>query len=815
MLHDLRYSLRLLARAPGLSVTAVCTFALALGVNIAVFSIVDRVLIRPLPIADADRVVIIWPREKSNITTLGEISHWAFRAWQRDARSFETLAAVGSVNWSLVLRESGESATVPIAAVSASFFPLTRTPATLGRTLQPDDDRRDSARVAVMGYATWVRRFGSDPDIVGRRLMLSGAAYTVVGVMPDGFDYPRGAELWVPVVPQLADASAKWNIDALEAPGFGVLFVLGRLQAGVGIREAEAELSTLIARDTPRAFLPNMEAVVTPLREHVFGKTRSALVAITASVGLVLLIACANIAALLVVRAAARSQETAVRAAMGATRWRILRLSLADAVVLAALGGVAGVLMAQWTISGIVALAPPDVPGLDAAAINGRALLFAWCACVVAAIIAGVVPGLHAAGGNLVDALKAGDARFTRSHTLRRTFVVVQIAMAFALLVGAGLMGRSFLNLLRLDLGFDPTNVLTLNVEVPDAAPARRAAFYSALLEHVRAMHGVTAASAIALRPLAHTAIGTDALFFIEGQRVDSGSRDFELNPRANYEAITADYFRTMGIRVVRGRSFTDTDSDRSAPVVIVSEGLAQRLWPRQEPLGKRTLIPGGPRDARGQPAWATVVGVVENVQYRGLTDTRFDLYVPYLQNQKDAVGHVMVRTTIDPTSLAPAIRAEARRLEPTALVEAATTMDRLVSRAIAPWRFGASVIGLLSALALGVAALGVYGIVSQSVVERMREIAIRAALGAQSRDILRLVFGEGLRMTALGTILGLALAAGASRVLAALLFGVDGADAMTLVAIAVLLFGVGVIAMLVPARRAMRIEPTSALRQQ
>jgi putative ABC transport system permease protein len=270
-----------------------------------------------------------------------------------------------------------------------------------------------------------------------------------------------------------------------------------------------------------------------------------------------------------------------------------------------------------------------------------------------------------------------------------------------------------------------------------------------------------------------------------------------------------------MGIRVVRGRPFTDTDSDRSAPVAIVSEGLAQRLWPRQEPIGKRLITPNTQRDARGRPVWTTVVGVVENVQYRGLTDTRFDLYVPYRQNQKDAVGHVMVRTTIAPTSLAPAIRAEARRLEPTALVEAATTMDRLVSRALAPWRFGASIIGLLGALALGVAALGVYGIGSQSVVERMREIAIRTALGAQSRDILRLVFREGLWMTGAGTLAGVALAAGISRVLAALLFGVDVADAATLVAIAVLLFGVGVIAMLVPARRAIQIEPASALRQQ
>jgi putative ABC transport system permease protein len=813
MFRDLRYSLRLLHRSPGFTVTAVCTFAVAIGVNIAVFNVVDRVLLQPLPIRDANHVVIIWPREKANPTTVGEVSYWAFRAWQQQARSFETLAAIGSVNWSLVLGGSGEPATLPVAAVSASFFPLLGTRAAIGRTLLPEDDRRGADRVAVMAHSSWIRRFGADPTIVGRRLMLSGAPYTVVGVMSEGFDYPRGAELWVPVVPQLVDAGATWRFDALTRPGFGVLFVLGRLHPSVSVASAQAEVSALIARDAGMAFVPGMEAVVTPIREQIFGKTRSALLVIAASVGLVLLIACANIAGLLLVRVGARAHETAVRVAMGATRWRILRLSLADAVVLSAFGGAAGLLLAHWTIRGVVALAPPDVPRLDAVRVDGRTLAFAWIACAVAAVLAGLAPGLHAFRQDVGTALKAGGGRLTRSHALRRAFVTAQIALAMSLLLGAALVGRSFLNLLQLNLGFDPVNVLTVEVTVPDAEAARRRAFYQAFLDRVRALPGVDAASAVLLRPLEHTGVGNDAMVAVEGQRIDSKTGVWEHSPTTNYEAVTPDYFRTMRIKVLRGRDFSNSDTNRAPQVAIVSQDLAERLWPGQHALGKRLLQQGAPRDASGQPLWSTVVGVVDNVRYRGLTDLRFDLYVPYLQASSNAVKHVMVRTSVDPLALGPAIRAEARRLDPTALFEAVTTMDDMVGRAVAPWRFGASALGILSALAIGLAALGVYGIVSQSTVDRMREIAIRTALGAGSGDILRLVVADGVVFTTLGIGVGLALGVSASRVLSGLLFGVRAADPMTLAVIPMLFLGVALIGMLLPVRRALRVDPAVALR--
>ena len=411
--------------------------------------------------------------------------------------------------------------------------------------------------------------------------------------------------------------------------------------------------------------------------------------------------------------------------------------------------------------------------------------------------------------------LRTGGSRLTRSRTLRRGFVVAQVAVALTLLVGAGLVGRSFMNLLHLDLGFDPTNVLTVDVTVPNAGAERRTAFYTSLLERVRAIPGVEAAGAIFLRPLEHTGIGVDAPILVEGQRVDPSYRDSERNPAANYEAVTPGYFRAIGMRIVRGRPFAESDTANAPQVVIVSEGLARRLWPGQEAIGKRLLRPGAPTDTKGQPQWSTVVGVVQDARYRGLTDVRFDLYVPYLQRPADPVKHLMVRTSADVPSLTRTIRSEALRLEPTALVERARKMDDMVDSAIAPWRFSASTLATLSALAFALAMIGVYGVVRQAVVERVREIAVRIALGAVPRDIVRLVLHEGLLMTAGGIALGLALTIGTAHTVASLLFGVQPLDVVTIIGAVVLFVLVAVLAMLLPARRAARVDPVVALRYE
>ncbi|HEY6509760.1 MAG TPA: ADOP family duplicated permease, partial [Vicinamibacterales bacterium] len=686
MLTDLRLSLRWLKRSPTLAVATVCTLAVGIGASVAVFAVVDKVLLRPLPILDAHRVMVMWPRERATPTTIGEVSYATYRSWQRDARGFQQLAVVSSTNWSLLLEE-GEPTSIPIAAVSASFFPLIGARAAMGRTLLPEDDRPGSAGVAVLSFGSWQRRFGGDPAVVGRTLRFRDGVYTIVGIMPEGFGYPRGAEMWVPVVPQLQAADAQWDADVLNDPSFGVLFVLGRLQRDVTIESARAGISNLIARDVPTAFRAGMEAVLTPLDEYLLGNTRTALTALMLCVGLVLAIAWSNVTVLLLVRAATRAHETATRLAIGASRWRIVRQSVADAFVVSALGGVAGLALGAWTVQALVAIAPDNLPRLDMVRMDGRTLMFTIVVTLLTALVVGIAPGLQASHRGMIGALSGTGSRVVRSHRLRRAFTVVQVGLALVLLICAGLVGRSFVNLLRIDLGFQPERVLTLDVQLPDASTERHDAFYADLLERVRALPGVEAAGAVYQRPLEHVGIGMDGTVLIEGQRTDLQFQDWLRNPRVNLESATVGYFEAMGIPVVRGRAFAATDVARAPRVAIVGERLAERLWPGQDPIGRR-LSSGGTRpDPEAAFPWVTVVGVVPDVRYRGLTDPRFDLYLPEAQSDL-RVKHLMVRTAGDPVALGAAVRAEARRLAPTAVVENMAALGQVVRQATAPWRF-------------------------------------------------------------------------------------------------------------------------------
>ena len=816
MLDDLRFSVRQLRHHAALTSAVVCTLAMATGVNTAVFSVVDHVLLRPLPIQTPDRVAVIWPRERANPATIGEVSYATFRSWQGELRSFRGFAAIGSANWSLILHE-GDPATLPVAAVSDSFFRLLGTSAAMGRTFVPEDDRRGVARVAVISHASWTARFRADPGIIGRPLRFKDAVYTIVGVMPQEFDYPRGAELWVPLVPQLVDASAKWKTDVIGDPGFGVLFVLGRLKDGVSFEAARHEVSDVIARDAGQGFRPGMEAALTPLDTHIYGTTRPALIALAVCVAFVLLIGCANVAVLLLARAAARAHETAVRVAIGASRLRIARQSLSDAFVLAALGTAAGLLLAYWGVTALVAMAPDNVPRLDAVQFDIRVFGYAVVVCVLTTLLVGLGPGLQASRWTLQTVLNPDGGRGGRSNRLRHAFVVAQVGLALVLLVSAGLVGRSFANLLRLDIGFDPVNVLTLDVSVPDVTSVRHNQFYTALLARVTDIPGVESAGAVFQRPLEHTGIGMDAPILIEGQRVALEFRDWERNPTVNFESVTPGYFRAIGTGVLRGRSFTRRDDDRAPLVAIVSDGLARRLWPGQDPIGRRIHAPGvvPVDDAVVQERWPLVVGVVEDARYRGLSDPRFDLYVPYLQHSEVLVKHLMVRTRQEPLTVVNAIRHTARTLEATALIENVRTMEGIVGAAMATWRFSASTLGLLGILALALASLGVYAIVNQSVVGRTREIGVRIAVGARPRQIATLVIGDGLRLTMVGIALGLAAAVFASRLLTSLLYNVQPRDPMTLIGMALLFACVSTAAMLVPMWRAIRVDAIAALRRE
>jgi predicted permease len=488
---------------------------------------------------------------------------------------------------------------------------------------------------------------------------------------------------------------------------------------------------------------------------------------------------------------------------------------LADALVLTVLGGTAGLVLAYWILDALIAIAPPDVPRLDTVRFDARTFVFASAASLLTVVLTGFGPGFQASRWNISSVLSQGASRLARSHRMRRAFVVAQVGLALVLLVCAGLVGRSFANLLRIDLGFNAVNVLTLDVTVPDATVERHNQFYSALLARIGGMPGVEAAGAVFLRPLEFAGIGTDGSVLIEGQRTDPQFKDWEQNPIVNLESVTPEYFRAIGIPVVRGRAFTDADTDRTPRVAIVSERLAQRLWPGRNPLGQQIGAPSAPTDAAGrQQYWATVVGVVEDARYRGIIDPRFDLYLAYRQAPGLLVKHLMVRTSQDPLSLAASIRTAAQTLDRTALVEGITTMDQLVNRATAPWRFSASTLGLLGLVALALASLGVYAIVSQSVQERTREIGVRVAVGALPRQVASLVLRDTLTLTAAGIVIGLGVAAGAGRVLTGLLYNVQPADPLTLSAMAALFLSVSTAAVLLPVWRATRVDPVRALRQ-
>ena len=812
MLSDVRLTLRWLRRSPGLAAVAVCTLALAIGASVAAFAVVDKVLLRPLPVRDADRVVVIWPSERAT-PTIGEVSYATFRLWQQEERGFEQLAAMGSTTWGLVLQE-GEPATIPVAAVSASFFPLTGAQAAMGRALQPEDDRQGSARVAVLSHGTWQRRFGGDAAIVGRPLRFRDGVYTVAGVMPDGFDYPRGAEMWVALVPQLEAASKQWDTNVIEDPGFGVLFVLGRLAPGVTIDAARATVSNLIARGVPASFRAGMEASLTPIAEHVFGSTRTALAAVALCVGLVLLIASANACVLLLVRAASRAHDAAARIALGASRWRLVRQSLADAGVLAIAAGSAGAALAYWTVKALVVMAPAQIPRIEVVRFDSRTVAFATVVTILVVLLVGVAPGLQASSRHLSSALTGVGSRVTAARRMRQALAVAQVGLALVLLVCAGLVGRSFLNLLRIDVGFDPARVLTMDVQLPDASRARHDNFYAALLERVRAMPGVESAGAIYQRPLEFSGIGVDGSVLIEGQRTAVEFADWEKNPRVNLESVTPGYFEAIGMPLVRGRGFAASDTGSAPRVAVVGEALARRLWPGQDPIGKRLNASGALSGAEEQWRWATVVGVVRDGRYRGLTDPRFDLYLAHGQSDL-RVKHLMVRAAgAEPLALAAAIRAEARRLDGSVLVESAAAMENLVRRATAPWRLSATTLAALGALALVLAALGVYATVSQSVVERAQEIAIRVAIGAAPARVAAMVIREGLWLACLGVAAGAALALPAARAITGLLFGVRPLDPLTSAATALALFVASAVALWLPALKAARVEPGVLLKQ-
>jgi putative ABC transport system permease protein len=797
----------MLLKKPGYTFVAIATLALGIGANTAIFSVVHTVLLRPLPFAQQEQLVMLWKRDTTANSPFVELALAEVRDWQQQSQSFTSIAAMPATvyGYGYVLTGRGEAVQLESAKVSGSFFSLLGAQPAYGHVFNESDDVVNGPKVVILSDRVWRERFGSDPNIIGQSITLTEESFTVVGVMPTKFDFPKGVDLWLPL-------RATMTARATESYGATFLLAVGRLKAGVTMAQAEAEMNTIISRiaaQHPETESAGHRVVITPLATYLFGDARPALWLLLAATGMLLLIATANIVSLSLARATARRQEFAVRAALGAGRFRLVRQLLTESFVLALAGGTGGVLLAYWLIKLLVRVAPADIPRIEEVGLNVTALLFSLIITLLTAILFGLVPALTASRFNLNQTLSEGGSKMPGERTglrARSALVIAEVAVTVVLLTGAMLILRSFVNLSRVNLGFDPANVLTMHLRVQGqkyGKPEARREFYRQLIERLEAQPGVEAASAVLIRPM-EGHVGWDTPFALEGQSETEARK----NRVPNFEAVTPHYFRTFRIPIKAGREFSDQDTKQSPPVVIISESMTRTLFGSGvDPLGKRLRL-----DFRDAP-WLTIVGVAGDARYRELQDIRFDLYIPFAQWQSAFVNHLAVRTTTEPTAMLATVRREVAALDPTQAVARVATMEQLVAANLAQSRFSAVLLNWLSGLALLLAAVGIYGVLAYSVARRTGEFGIRLALGAQGSDILKLVIGKGMRLVTIGLFLGLAASFALTRLIAKLLFGVSATDPLTFAAIAFLLTGIALLACYLPALRATKVDPMVALR--
>jgi putative ABC transport system permease protein len=810
---DLRFATRRLWNTPLFTVTAVATLALAIGASVAVFGAVRAVLLRPLPIHEADRVVVITEAASATGQQIKEVSYRNFVDWRAQARSFEAMAAMGSTTWNVDINRTDALTRVKTAAVSASFFDLLGTRPQIGRTIQLADDTIGAERILVLSDAIWRRQFGSDAGIVGTRVVAGDDTFTIVGVMPPGLAYPKGAEAWTPVVPALASMNAQWKVDTLEARHFGLLFVVGRLTRGLEAPEARAELD-VIARRLPESNLAAVKVpvvTVTPLLDSIFGQTRYALILLFAMVSVVLLIACANVSSLVLARATALRRAFVVKSALGASRLQLVREWVVEIALISTSAGLIGVLLARLGLRTLISIAPASLPGLEDAGVEGAVLVFALGLCVLSTFACALAPALHTLRQSTLRAAWPGESTAPRRTMAGKGVLVgLQVALATVLLTAAGLLVRSFDQLMRVDLGFQPQHMLTLDVEPQARTNGEYRVAYDSILERVRALPGVEAVGAVYLRPLAHGPIGLDSGYLLEGQRIDQ-PESWRDNATLNFQAITPGYFDAMRLALRQGRTFTARDTADAPGVAIVSDSTAKRLWPGKDPIGQRLSVAAGATEA-GEFPMQTVVGVVGDVRYRGIDDGRLDLYMPASQT-RHRVKHLMVRTSGDTREMVKAVQTAVGAVTKRTLVQYVDTMERIAVEAVAPWRFSMVLFVTLAGLGFILATTGLAALVAFAVEQRLRELAVRLAIGATPATLLRVVVWQGSRFAFVGLMIGL----GASLVLVdrlgPLLFQVPARDGLTFVGSALLLGSTVVLASALAARRVVGIAPSDAMR--
>ena len=828
--RDLHHSIRMLFKKRGFTTAAVLTLALGIGANTAIFSVIHAVLLRPLPFADPDRLVVLWQTDPTSVPQRRPFSFPNYTDVQEQSQSFEEVGAWNSsLNTRFNLTGDAEPESIQAAMVSASFFRILGVKPLQGRTFLPEEDNEGGPRTVVISHGLWQRRFGADPELSGKTLTLDGNSYTVIGIMPAGFafpKFPRAADVWV---------ALSRDPDPTQfrkyARGATFLNVIARLKPSVKKEQAQAELDAIasgLAQAEPH-FNNGLGLPFAPLGQQVVGELRNGLLILLGAVAFVLLIACANVANLLLARATARRKEIAIRMALGASRGRIVRQLLTESLLLGLMGGAVGLLLALWGVDLLAAIpynAPsPIIPytvSTDQIGLDGAVLAFTIGLSLVTSIVFGLVPALLASRPDLNYTLKAGSSRSmggSRRYDIRGLLVVFEMAGSLVLLIAAGLMIKSFVGLLEVDPGFKPEHVLTAEVTLPRSQYAGKqqiASFYDRLLDRIKALPEVRSAGAVSALPLSGTDSGSD--FFIDGQ--PSPPPDQE-NTTFN-RVISPEYFQTMGIPLLDGRSFSERDRSDSRRVTIINESMARRFWPDENPVGKRLALsvealtfpaPNRPPVFDIPSAMREIVGVVKDVRHYGLTSApQPEMYIPYLQGSIREMS-LVVRTDGETASLSRSLQREVLAIDPGQPLSQIRTMPQLLDDSVAKPRFNLFLLGLFAALALSLAAVGIYGVISYSVAQRTHEIGLRMALGAGAKDVVRLVVGHAMILSFTGVGMGLLGAFAVTRVMSGLLYGVSATDPAIFAVIPLLLTGEALGASLIPARRAARVDPMVALR--
>jgi len=799
LFQDIRYGWRMLLKKPGFTMVATLALALGIGANSAIFSIINAIVLKPLPFDDLDRIVMVWEKAPGPGAERNSASVANYLDWREQSNSFENLAIY--MYWSANLSGIDTPERVRGIQVSPNLLDAVGIKVALGRNFRPDEDQPGKDNVIILTHGLWQSRFGGDPNVVGRTANVNGVARAIIGVMPPDVIYPQGAELLAPMA---------MTPETMRNRNYHGALVVGRLKEGVSIGQAQSDLDAIAGRLEQQ--YPNTNTGrgvgVFPILEDTVREYKTAMLMMMATVAFVLLIACANVANLTLARATGRMKEVALRLALGASRGRIIRQLLTESVILAFMGGTIGVLLAGWGVETFKVTLPEEaagiMPGYNHLGVNSRVLVFTLIVSVVTGILFGLAPAIQASKPDLNETLKDGVGKAgVGRHRLRAALVVAEISMSIVLLTGAGLLIKNFLTILKINPGVNTDNVLTMGITLPPAKyenDARRRAFYDELARRARSLPGVESAALINYAPLGQG--DSSSIFLVEGVPDPPPGQQFD----GGYRVCTPDYFKTMGVPVVRGREFTEADTADSHRVIIVNETLAERFWPKGDALGKYIRF--------GPTRWE-VVGVVGDVKRQLLRPITPDFYLPLAQHTWETMT-LVARTRTQPLALTAAIRSEIQAIDRDQPVFDVISMAQVRDRMVMPFRVLGILLSGFGVFALILAATGIYGVMAYAASQRTREIGVRMALGAKRSDILKLlVVGQGIWMTAIGIIIGLAGAIGLTQVLKGMLFGVSAIELTTFAGVTLLLAAISLLACYIPARRAAKVDPMVALRYE